>query len=48
VSLLETEISSGQDADAKAFAESVLPTVKHHLRAVRELASEEGVKSASR
>ena len=48
VSLLETEISSGHDADAKAFAESVLPTVKHHLDAVRELASEEGVKSASR
>jgi putative membrane protein len=48
VRLLETEISSGQDADAKAFAESVLPTVKQHLQAVRELASEEGVKSASR
>jgi len=48
VKLLETEISSGQDADAKAFAESVLPTVKHHLEAARELASEEGVKSASR
>jgi putative membrane protein len=48
VRLLETEINSGKDADAKAFAESVLPTVKHHLQAVRELASEEGVKSASR
>jgi putative membrane protein len=48
VRLLETEISSGQDADAKAFAESVLPTVKQHLQAARELASEEGVKSASR
>src|SRR5690349_10570904 len=31
VDLLEKEISSGQDADAKAFAQSVLPTVKHHL-----------------
>ncbi|MBV8306943.1 MAG: DUF4142 domain-containing protein [Gammaproteobacteria bacterium] len=48
VSLLEKEISSGQDAEAKAFAQSVLPTVKHHLDAVRELASEEGVQSASR
>jgi putative membrane protein len=48
VHLLETEISSGKDADAKAFAESVLPTVKQHLQAARELASEEGVKSASR
>src|SRR5262249_39023498 len=48
VKLLETEIPSGQDAAPKAFAESVLPTVKHHLEAARELASEEGVKSASR
>jgi len=48
VSLLEKEISSGQDADAKAFAQSVLPTVQHHLQAVRNLASEEGLKSASR
>lgn len=48
VSLLEKEISSGQDADAKAFAQSVLPTVKHHLEAARTLASEEGAKSAQR
>jgi len=48
VDLLEKEISSGQDADAKAFAQSVLPTVQHHLQAVRSLASEQGVKSASR
>jgi putative membrane protein len=46
VSLLEKEISWGQDADAKAFAQSVLPTVKHHLQAVRILASEEGMKVA--
>jgi len=48
VILLKTEISSGQDADAKAFAQSVLPTVEHHLQAVRTLASEESAKSASR
>ena len=48
VHLLQKEISSGQDADAKAFAQSVLPTVEHHLQAVRTLANEEGVKSASR
>ena len=48
VHLLKQEISSGQDADAKAFAQSVLPTVEHHLQAVRTLANEEGVKSASR
>ena len=40
------EISSGQDAQAKAFAQSVLPTIQHHLEAVRTLASEEGVKVA--
>jgi len=48
VNLLEKEISSGQDADAKAFAQSVLPTIKEHLQAVRALASEQGVRSASR
>jgi putative membrane protein len=48
VQLLKKEISSGQDADAKAFAQSVLPTVEHHLQAVRSLANEEGVTSASR
>ena len=32
----------------KAFAQSVLPTVKHHLEAARTLASEEGAKSAQR
>jgi len=46
--LLEKEISSGQDADAKAFAQSVLPTIKEHLQAVRTLASEQGVRNASR
>jgi len=48
VNLLEKEISSGQDADAKAFAQSVLPTIKEHLQAVRTLASEQGVRNASR
>jgi putative membrane protein len=46
VQLLEKEISSGQDPDAKALAQSVLPTIRHHLQAVRTLASEEGVKVA--
>ncbi|HVN45033.1 MAG TPA: DUF4142 domain-containing protein [Steroidobacteraceae bacterium] len=48
VHLLKHEIASGQDADAKSFAQSVLPTIEHHLQAVRSLANEEGVKSASR
>jgi len=46
VALLEKEISSGQDPDAKAFAQSVLPTVQHHLEAARSLAAEEGVSGA--
>lgn len=48
VALLEKEISSGEDAGAKSFAESVLPTVKHHLEAARTLAGEQGAKSAQR
>jgi putative membrane protein len=48
VALLEKEISSGEDAGAKSFAQSVLPTVKHHLEAARTLASEEGMKAAQR
>ena len=48
VALLEKEISSGQDSDAKAFAQSILPTVQHHLEAARSLAAEEGVKVAGR
>jgi len=48
-SLLKKEISSGGgDPAAKAFAESVLPTIEHHLQAVRTLASEQGVKNAQR
>lgn len=46
VDLLEKEISSGEDPQAKAFAQSVLPTVQHHLEAARTLAHEEGVKVA--
>lgn len=46
VALLEKEISSGQDPDARTFAESVLPTVQHHLEAARSLAAAEGVKVA--
>lgn len=41
VALLNKEISSGQDDDAKAFARKILPTVESHLKAVDELASAE-------
>ena len=48
VALLKKEISSGQDSDARAFAQSILPTVEHHLEAARSLAAEEGVKVAGK
>lgn len=39
VALLKKEIASGQDADAKAFAQSILPTVRAHLKAAHSLAA---------
>jgi putative membrane protein len=41
--LLREELASGEDADAKAFAKSILPTVQGHLKAIRILASADGV-----
>src|SRR5579862_6519149 len=43
IKLLNKEISSGQDADAKAFAQKVLPTVKEHLQAINQIAASQGV-----
>ena len=45
VKLLNNEIASGQDADAKSFAQAVLPTVRSHLTAIRARATSENVKS---
>ena len=39
VALLKKEIASGQDADAKSFAQSILPTVRSHLKAANTLAA---------
>lgn len=44
VALLKTEIASGQDADAKAFAQSILPTVQEHLKAAHSLAPKDASK----
>jgi putative membrane protein len=41
--LLREELASGEDADARAFAKSILPTVQGHLKAIRILASADGV-----
>lgn len=43
IALLQKEISSGQDPDAKAFAAAVLPTVRAHLKAATAIASAMGV-----
>ncbi len=43
VDLLQKEISSGQDAQAKAFAQTVLPTVQSHLQAIEGIATSMGI-----
>jgi putative membrane protein len=42
IKLFKTEIASGQDADAKSFAEQTLPTLKQHLKAARDIAAQNG------
>ena len=41
----EDEAQNGQDPDAKAFAAATLPTLKTHLKKIRSIASEAGVKT---
>jgi putative membrane protein len=41
--LVNSEISSGKDAKAVAFARDILPTVQMHLKMIRALAAGEGV-----
>jgi len=42
VELLKKEIATGQDPDAKAFAQNVLRTVESHLRAINQIAAAGG------
>ncbi|MBV9346117.1 MAG: DUF4142 domain-containing protein [Gammaproteobacteria bacterium] len=44
VTLLQKEISSGQDADAKALAQKLLPTIQSHLQKISSIADSAGVK----
>ena len=37
VALLQKEIDSGKDDDAKAFAREVLPKVRQHLKAIQDI-----------
>jgi putative membrane protein len=41
--LVEAEITSGKNARTKELAQDILPMVKAHLKAIRALASGEGV-----
>jgi putative membrane protein len=45
IALFHKEISSGQDADAKAFATATLPTVRAHLKAITAIAADMGINS---
>jgi putative membrane protein len=45
IALFRKEINSGQDPDAKAFATATLPTVRSHLKAVKAIATDMGVKT---
>lgn len=44
VALLQKEIDSGEDAEAKAFATETLPKVKQHLTHINKIAADAGVK----
>jgi hypothetical protein len=41
--LVNDEMASGRDAQARAFASEILPTVQAHLKMIRVLAAGEGV-----
>src|SRR6185312_6141864 len=43
VALFKKEVASGQDAQAKSFAQETLPTIRTHLKKIREIAAEAGV-----
>lgn len=45
VDLLQKEIATGQDTQAKAFAQKVLPTVQSHLKAIEGIATSMGLTS---
>ena len=42
LNMLNKEVASGQDPDAKALAKGLVPTVRSHLKAARALAKSVG------
>lgn len=48
VALFQKEIASGSDAQAQAFAKETLPTVKAHLKKIRQVAAEAGVETTKK
>lgn len=44
IDLLQKEIESGKDPEARAFASDTLPTVKMHLQKIEQIAAAAGVK----
>jgi putative membrane protein len=43
IKMFRKEIASGQDAEAKAFAQATLPTLRKHLQAAEKAASDLGI-----
>ncbi len=43
IDAFQKEVSTGQDADAKAFAKSTLPKLEAHLKKIRSIAAASGV-----